>query len=113
MTNKMKDTTTVGGRIRQLREDSRMSQAKLAEALHLENKSSVSRYESNRTTPTPELFVEMAKIFGTTTDYILSGHMPARSLKVLQAEGILQDMKQDKSLDAALVLLMTLKNLET
>ena len=56
MTNKMKDTTTVGGRIRQLREDSRMSQAKLAEALHLENKSSVSRYESNRTMPTPELF---------------------------------------------------------
>ena len=56
MTNKMKDTTTVGGRIRQLREDSRMSQAKLAEALYLENESTVSRYESNRTTPTPELF---------------------------------------------------------
>ena len=88
------------------------AQAALAEELHLENKSSISRYESNRSTPTPELFVEMARLFGTTTDYILSGEMPARSSKLMQAEAILQGMKLDKTLDAAITMLMTLKGLE-
>lgn len=106
------DTTTVGGRIQKLREENNMTQAALAEELHLENKSSISRYESNRSTPTPELFVEMARIFGTTTDYILSGEMPARSLKLMQAEAILQSMKLDKTLDAAITMLLTLKELE-
>lgn len=106
------DTTTVGGRIQKLREENNMTQAALAEELHLENKSSISRYESNRSTPTPELFVEMARLFGTTTDYILSGEMPARSSKLMQAEAILQGMKLDKTLDAAITMLMTLKGLE-
>lgn len=105
------DTTTVGGRIQKLREENNMTQAALAEELHLENKSSISRYESNRSTPTPELFVEMARLFGTTTDYILSGEMPARSSKLMQAEAILQGMKLDKTLDAAITMLMTLKGL--
>ena len=110
--NKDIDTTTVGGRIQKLREENNMTQAALAEELHLENKSSVSRYESNRSTPTPELFVEMARLFGTTTDYILSGEIPARSAKLMQAEAILQGMKLDKTLDAAIAMLMTLKGLE-
>ena len=112
MANKEIGTTTVGGRIQKLREENNMTQAALAEELHLENKSSISRYESNRSTPTPELFVEMARLFGTTTDYILSGEMPARSSKLMQAEAILQGMKLDKTLDAAITMLMTLKGLE-
>jgi len=75
-------------------------------------KITISRYESNKSTPTPELFVEMARLFGTTTDYILSGEMPARSSKLMQAEAILQGMKLDKTLDAAIKMLMTLKGLE-
>ena len=113
MRNKTVDTTTVGGRIQKLREDKHMTQAKLAEELNLENKSSISRYESNLSTPTPELFVEMAAIFGTTTDYILSGEAPTRSSKLMQADLILQSMKLDKTLDAAISMLMTLKNLES
>ena len=54
----------------------------------------------------------MARLFGTTTDYILSGEMPARSSKLMQAEAILQGMKLDKTLDAAITMLMTLKGLE-
>ena len=44
MANNEIDTTTVGGRIQKLREENNMTQAALAEELHLENKSSISRY---------------------------------------------------------------------
>ena len=89
-----------------------MSQEELASELNLVCKSSISKYESDRSTPTPEQFVQMAKLFGTTTDYILSGEVPKRDEKLLQAEKILESMKYDKTLDAAIAMLQTLKGLE-
>ena len=103
---------TIGGRIRELRKSAGMTQEQLADRLQLENKSSVSKYELDKTTPTPEQFVCMAKIFGTSTDYILSGQIPERGTKLLQAEKILQSMTLDKTLDAAITMLLTLRALE-
>nr|WP_288974357.1 hypothetical protein [uncultured Shuttleworthia sp.] len=54
----------------------------------------------------------MAKIFGTSTDYILSGQIPERGTKLLQAEKILQSMTLDKTLDAAITILLALQTLE-
>ena len=62
------DTTTVGGRIQKLREENNMTQAALAEELHLENKSSISRYESNRSTPSNLERVRAMKLLNEQPD---------------------------------------------
>ncbi len=67
------DTTTVGGRIKYLRVKAKMSQDELAEALHFENRASISSYETNRRGVSGSLAVYMADILGSTTDYILNG----------------------------------------
>lgn len=104
--------TTIGGRIRELRKSAGMTQEQLAGLLQLENKSSISKYESDKTTPTLEQFVCMAKAFCTSTDYILAGQIPERGAKLLQAEKILQSMTLDKTLDAAITILLALQTLE-
>ena len=67
------DATTVGGRIKYLRVKAKMSQDELAEALHFENRASISSYETNRRGVSGSLAVYMADILGSTTDYILNG----------------------------------------
>ena len=54
------DITTVGGRIKHLRTQAELSQDELAELLNLENRASVSSYETNRRAVSGELAVELA-----------------------------------------------------
>ena len=67
------DTTTVGGRIKYLRKQLGKVQEELAERLHLENRASISSYETNRRGLSGELATAMAQELQTTTDYLLSG----------------------------------------
>lgn len=106
------ETLTIGGRIRKLRKDKHLTQARLAESLHLENKSSISKYENNKSTPSPETFEKMAEIFETTIDYILTGKESVRSLKIKRAEEILREIMTDSTLDAAIAMLLTMRNME-
>ncbi|MBE6562425.1 MAG: helix-turn-helix transcriptional regulator [Ruminococcaceae bacterium] len=59
-----------GDRLKALRTEAGLTQAELAEKLHL-TKSVVSYYELQERTPSPEILVRIAKIFHVTTNYLL------------------------------------------
>ena len=60
----------IGERIKALRESSGMSQAELARKLSI-SRSSVNAWESGLSAPTAVYIIELAKLFHSTTDYIL------------------------------------------
>ena len=62
----------LGSRIAALRRKSNMSQAELARQLKI-SPSAVGMYEQGRREPSVELLVEIAALFGVTTDYLLMG----------------------------------------
>ncbi len=73
MKKQNQDTSTIGGRLRALRQQEGMTQEELAEVLHLESKKSVSHYENGRREIPFTLLIQVADYFHTTTDYILRG----------------------------------------
>lgn len=66
------DTTTVGGRIKELRVAKGYTQEELAEIM-FSNAKTISAYESNRNDVPGKVAAELAKVLDTTTDYILIG----------------------------------------
>lgn len=62
----------IGLRIAVLRRGAGMSQAQLAQRLQI-SASAVGMYEQGRREPPAEILVELAKIFGVSTDYLLTG----------------------------------------
>lgn len=97
----MIDETTVGGRIKSLRKKSKMSQEKLAEKLHLENRANISSYETNRRELSGVLAAEIAKVLGSTTDYILNGTVGEKPTVpedpfVNEANQLISGIKSDK-----------------
>lgn len=62
----------MGARIAALRRQAGMSQAELARQLQC-SASAVGMYEQGRREPPSDLLVQMAQIFGVTTDYLLTG----------------------------------------
>lgn len=110
------DTSTVGGRIKEQRKKAGLTQDQLAELLVLEDKASVSNYERNRRIPPTEQVMQLAQIFGTTSDYILFGSEETtapveNSKKMMEAEEILKRLESSGRLDAAISILMTLEQL--
>lgn len=61
---------TLGERIKSLRLDGNLTQAELAKRLKIA-RSNISKYEKSQMTPSNELIVKMAEIFGVSTDYLL------------------------------------------
>jgi transcriptional regulator with XRE-family HTH domain len=59
-----------GERLKELRENKKLSQTQVAKRLSL-TRSSVSGYENNISVPSIEVLSKMAFLYGTTTDYIL------------------------------------------
>ena len=62
----------LGQRIAALRRDAGMSQAALAGKLQV-SASAVGMYEQGRREPDGETLVQLAQIFGVSTDYLLTG----------------------------------------
>ena len=62
----------IGQRIAVLRKNAGMSQAALARSLRV-SPSAVGMYEQGRREPPAAILVELARIFGVTTDYLLTG----------------------------------------
>lgn len=60
----------IGERLSELRKDRGMSQQKLADRLSL-TKFTISSYEREKTMPSDEIKVELAKIFNVSLDYLL------------------------------------------
>ena len=73
MAKKEIDTTTIGGRIKELRMKAGLSQDELAEKLHLENRASISSYETKRRNVSGALAVDIARVLNSSIDYLLNG----------------------------------------
>lgn len=61
-----------GTRLKELRENKKITQTQLAKRLNL-HKSSIYGYENNIRTPSLEVFSQLALFYGVSTDYLL-GH---------------------------------------
>ena len=62
----------IGQRIAALRKHAGMSQAELAQALGV-SPSAVGMYEQGRREPSAQTLIDMAQVFGVTTDFLLTG----------------------------------------
>lgn len=62
----------LGSRIAALRREAGMRQAELASQLKI-SPSAIGMYEQGRREPSADTLVAMARIFGVTTDYLLTG----------------------------------------
>ena len=71
---------TVGEKIRQLRENSKISQTQLALFLGVDQ-SMVSKIESNERSPSIELLEKLSNLFGCTDDYFESDPVGKPSLQ--------------------------------
>ena len=67
----------LGVRIALLRIEKGISQAELARRLCI-SASAVGMYEQGRRMPSLDLVVRLAREFGVTTDYLLTGETPGR-----------------------------------
>ena len=88
------NTQTFGDRIRDLRKQNNMTQEQLAEALFLENKATISSYENNRRMPAADILVEMAKVLGTTVDFLLNGEKEENEV-INQAVAIMEGLSPE------------------
>ena len=59
-------------RIKILRTKSKMSQAQLANLLHI-SASTVGMYEQGRRSPSLDILIQMSNIFGVSLDYLITG----------------------------------------
>ena len=62
----------LGERLKRLRTGARMTQQELAERLGV-SASAIGMYEQGRREPSAILLVQMARLFGVSTDYLLTG----------------------------------------
>lgn len=97
------DVTTVGGRIKKLRTDLGMSQEELGFTLHMEGKSVIYGYESNRRGISGDILVDLARILHSTPEYIMNGESPAEEDPYISAVvAIMREMKSDADRKVAL-----------
>ena len=61
---------TFGERLYELRYDKRISQAKLANVISM-NQGTISSYEKGEIQPTAPVIIALAKYFGVSSDYLL------------------------------------------
>ena len=105
------EVSTVGGRIKYLRKQIGMGQEELAERLHLENRASISSYETNRRGLSGELAVAMAQELQTTTDYLLNG-TEAEDAFTEEAMSLIRKVKTEAGKKAVLLQLQAVLELE-
>ena len=70
----------LGARIAALRRGAGLSQAQLARRLQV-SPSALGMYEQGRREPSMETLVAMARVFGVTTDYLLTGSQAEQELQ--------------------------------
>ncbi len=69
----IKNVATIGGRLKALREDKKLSQEQLAKELHLGSRSMISQFENETRALTIDTLLEYSRFFNVTTDWILKG----------------------------------------
>ena len=83
----------MGARIAALRRQAGMSQAALAQQLGCSD-SAVGMYEQGRREPPVDLLVQMARLFGVSTDYLLTGSVREEQEQRLLADVLLQSLNR-------------------
>ncbi len=61
-------------KLKELRKSANLKQQELAEILNLDA-SSISKYETGKATPSPDILLKIANYFHVTTDYLLNNDM--------------------------------------
>ncbi len=99
----------LGTRIALLRRRVGLSQKDLAKQLSV-SPSAVGMYEQDRRIPSPDLLVELARIFGVSTDFLLTGEVPSCDLGVMQelADGLRKYLRPEVTQAETVALLSTL-----
>ena len=87
-------------------------QEELAERLHLENRASISSYETNRRGLSGELAIAIARELQTTTDYLLNG-METEDAFIEGAMGLIRKVKTEAGKKAVLTQLQAVLELES
>ena len=89
----------MGARIAALRRQAGLSQAELARQLQC-SASAVGMYEQGRREPPSDLLVQMARLFGVSTDYLLTGSVRERQDQEILADVLLRSLNEaDRSAD--------------
>lgn len=112
MTKQNHEQTTIGSRIRQLRMEAGMTQEELAEQLHLEGKTAISKYEGGTRGISAEMAVRLSEIFGVSTDYILKGQEDQDDY-LARALALLKRLHTNAGKDTALRQLQALADMES
>jgi DNA-binding XRE family transcriptional regulator len=71
----------LGAKLRYLRQQRQMTQEELARQLGLRRQGHVSNLEMGRKTPSLDLLVQIADLFGVTTDYLLHDAAPVEMVE--------------------------------
>ena len=90
----------LGSRIAVLRRAKGWSQSELARRLQV-SPSAVGMYEQGRREPALDILVAMARIFGVTTDYLLTGKPVCETDHTAFSNAFLQSLDAAQSLSAA------------
>ncbi len=100
---------TLGTRIALLRRRIGLSQKELARRLSL-SPSAIGMYEQDRRAPSNDLLIEMAKIFGVSTDFLLTGEASACDASAMQelAQKLRTHLRPEVSAEDTAALLSTL-----
>lgn len=80
---------TIGSRIAKCRKKKNLSQIYVAEALDL-TRQAVSKWETDVNVPDTENLIKLAKLFGTTVEYLACGEDGA-ALKITESISVLND----------------------
>jgi transcriptional regulator with XRE-family HTH domain len=90
----------MGARIAALRRQAELSQAELAQRIGV-SPSAIGMYEQGRREPAADLLVAMAKVFGVSTDYLLTGKPVCETDHTAFSNAFLQSLDAAQSLTAA------------
>lgn len=96
----------LANRLKELREESGLSQKQAAQALFISN-TSLSNYELNVSTPSPETLVEICKFYNVSMDYLFgitdvkqkSDDLPSDEAKLLNNYSKLSEQNKSLLLD--------------
>ena len=108
MKNRVVDTTTVGGRLQQLREDKHLTQEQLAEIMYVK-KSTISAYENDKVDIKGSVLIELSQHLDTTPNYIL-GIEEKENTFLSEAEALLSKIKDERTQEIMLIQLRALAN---
>lgn len=79
---------SLGKSLKALREERNLTQTQLAHALGIKNQSVVAYWESDKTKPSMDRFVQLCDFFGVSADYLLGRHERSTTLSSDEREFI-------------------------